>query len=92
MGSILYSKAQKLYEENNSVYHALVLEQDFQQSPALPDAVACKFSATEKLGECLDLVTVFNITLHCSLTFCQASGLNWPNPTQLWVLNLEKLQ
>ncbi|KAJ1437346.1 WD40/YVTN repeat-like-containing domain superfamily [Sesbania bispinosa] len=40
VGTILYSKAKKFYEENNAVVHALVPEQDFQQLPALPDAVA----------------------------------------------------
>ncbi|KAJ1389631.1 WD40/YVTN repeat-like-containing domain superfamily, partial [Sesbania bispinosa] len=49
VGSILYSKAKKFYEENNAVVHAVVPEQDFQQLPALPDAVACQFSALERL-------------------------------------------
>ncbi|XP_045793438.1 WD repeat-containing protein 62 isoform X1 [Trifolium pratense] len=42
VGSILYSKA-------NTVYHARFPEQNFQQLPALPDAVACQFSTLEKL-------------------------------------------
>ncbi|XP_012575368.1 uncharacterized protein [Cicer arietinum] len=49
MGSILYSKANKFHEENNTVCNALFSEQNFQQLPALPDAVACQFSALEKL-------------------------------------------
>ncbi|XP_024627066.1 WD repeat-containing protein 62 isoform X3 [Medicago truncatula] len=49
VGSILYSKAKKFYEENNTVYHAVFPEQNSQQLPALPDAVACQFLAFEKL-------------------------------------------
>ncbi|XP_058739718.1 uncharacterized protein LOC131611903 [Vicia villosa] len=48
-GSVLYSKAKKFYEEDNSNYHAIFPEQNFQQLPALPDAVACQFSTSEKL-------------------------------------------
>ncbi|KAK7256868.1 hypothetical protein RIF29_30412 [Crotalaria pallida] len=49
VGSILYSKAKKFYEGNNTIFHAKVPEQDLQQSLALPDAVACQFSALERL-------------------------------------------
>lgn len=52
MGSIVYSKTKKFQEESNSVSHTIVPEQDFEQLPALPDAVACQFSALEKIGEC----------------------------------------
>ena len=52
VGNILYSKADKFYEENNTICHAQVPEQDFQKLLALPDAVACQFSALDKLGEC----------------------------------------
>ncbi|KAI5429628.1 uncharacterized protein LOC127127506 isoform X3 [Lathyrus oleraceus] len=48
-GSVLYSKAKKFYEEDNTDYHAIFSEQNFQQLPALPDAVACQFSSSEKL-------------------------------------------
>ncbi|KAL5058108.1 hypothetical protein RYX36_029712 [Vicia faba] len=48
-GSVLYSKAKKFYEENNTVYHAKLPEQSFQQLHVLPDAVACQFSTSEKL-------------------------------------------
>lgn len=50
-GSISYSLAKKFDEEKNAVSYAEVPEQDFQQSLGLPDAVACQFSALEKLGE-----------------------------------------
>lgn len=69
VGSILYSKAKKFYEENNTVYHAVFPEQNSQQLPALPDAVACQFLAFEKLGECTVLIIVFNKLLHCALIY-----------------------
>ncbi|XP_020235251.1 mitogen-activated protein kinase-binding protein 1 isoform X2 [Cajanus cajan] len=40
VGSILYSKTNKFHEETNSVSHTTVPEQDFEQLPSLPDAVA----------------------------------------------------
>ncbi|TKY65891.1 Mitogen-activated protein kinase-binding protein 1 [Spatholobus suberectus] len=49
VGSILYSKTKKFHEESNSVSHTIVPEQDFEQLLALPDAVACQFSALEKI-------------------------------------------
>ncbi|XP_028787401.1 mitogen-activated protein kinase-binding protein 1 isoform X2 [Neltuma alba] len=48
-GSILYSQAKRFHDEKNIVGHAEVPEQDFHQLPPLPDAVACQFSALEKL-------------------------------------------
>lgn len=80
VGSILYSKAKKIYEENNTVDNAVVPEQDFQQLPALPDAVACQFSALEKLGEGIILIIVFNIILHCTLIY----SLFLPDSGYLW--------
>ncbi|KAK7294641.1 hypothetical protein RJT34_17531 [Clitoria ternatea] len=49
VGSILYSKTKKFYEESNNLCYAMVPEQDFEQLLVLPDAVACQFSALEKL-------------------------------------------
>ncbi|RDX82457.1 WD repeat-containing protein 62, partial [Mucuna pruriens] len=49
VGSILYSKTKKFCEKSNSVSHTTVPEQDFEQLLALPDAVACQFSALEKI-------------------------------------------
>jgi hypothetical protein len=77
VGSILYSKANKFYEENNTVYHAKFPEQNFQQLPALPDAVACQFSTLEKLGECTVLIVAFNLLLHCVLTYSSFFTLQW---------------
>ncbi|KAF7845400.1 mitogen-activated protein kinase-binding protein 1 isoform X1 [Senna tora] len=48
-GSILYSQAKKFHEDKSIVSYAEVPEQDFQPLVALPDAVACQFSALEKL-------------------------------------------
>ncbi|XP_019450724.1 PREDICTED: mitogen-activated protein kinase-binding protein 1 [Lupinus angustifolius] len=49
VGTILYSKAKKFYEGNNTVFQAKVPKGDFQEPLALPDAVACQFSALERL-------------------------------------------
>lgn len=48
-GSLLYSKAKKL--ENEIVCHTRDTEEDFQIFPILPDAIACQFMMSEKLGE-----------------------------------------
>lgn len=50
-GRVLYSQAKNFHEDKNIVSYAEVPEQDFEQLLALPDAVACQFSALEKLGE-----------------------------------------
>ncbi|KAK4270452.1 hypothetical protein QN277_023488 [Acacia crassicarpa] len=48
-GSILYSQAKRFHDEKDLVSRAGVPEKDLQQLPPLPDAVACQFSALEKL-------------------------------------------
>ncbi|KAK8466480.1 hypothetical protein PHAVU_008G107900 [Phaseolus vulgaris] len=49
VGSILYSKTKKLLKGSNLVSHTIVPEQASEQLLALPDAVACQFSALEKI-------------------------------------------
>ncbi|XP_054779617.1 uncharacterized protein LOC129287476 isoform X2 [Prosopis cineraria] len=48
-GSILYSQEKRFHDEKDIVSYDEVAKRDFQQLPALPDAVACQFSALEKL-------------------------------------------
>ncbi|CAJ1803649.1 unnamed protein product [Sphenostylis stenocarpa] len=50
VGSILYSKTKRLLEESNLVSHTIAPEQASEQLLNLPDAIACQFSALEKIG------------------------------------------
>lgn len=54
-GSLLYSKAKKYCAENDIVCHTKDTEKDFQVFPILPDAIACQFMTSEKLGGFLRL-------------------------------------
>ncbi|XP_027927090.1 mitogen-activated protein kinase-binding protein 1 isoform X1 [Vigna unguiculata] len=49
VGSILYSKTKNLLEGSNLVSNTIVPEQPTEQLLALPDAIACQFSALEKI-------------------------------------------
>lgn len=45
----ILTEAKFFYEENNTVFHAIFPEQNFQQLPVILDAVACEFSTSKKL-------------------------------------------
>lgn len=50
-GSVIYSKAKKSHGESDIVCNTKAAEKVDQVSPSLPDAIACQFSTSEKLGE-----------------------------------------
>ncbi|CAK7333525.1 unnamed protein product [Dovyalis caffra] len=48
-GTLLYSRAKSFHGETNFHFQTTEVEKDFQLGPALPDAIACQFSTSEKL-------------------------------------------
>nr|POE90882.1 mitogen-activated protein kinase-binding protein 1 [Quercus suber] len=64
-GSVIYSKAKKIHGESDIVCNTKAAEKVDQVSPSLPDAIACQFSTSEKLGEHLNiLIKRFHLYLH----------------------------
>ena len=52
-GTLLYTKDKTGCGKNDIVSHASDVENDFQLLTSLPDAVACQFMMSQKLGEYL---------------------------------------
>ena len=52
-GTLLYSNAKSFQGDTNFHFQTTEVEKDSQLVPALPDAIACQFSTSEKLGKCL---------------------------------------
>lgn len=50
-GSLIYSESKICQEARNEVCHAEVSKKNFQLAPTLPDAIACQFSTSRKLGK-----------------------------------------
>ncbi|KAB5552142.1 hypothetical protein DKX38_009453 [Salix brachista] len=48
-GTLLYSNAKSFQGDTNFHFQTTEVEWDFQLGPALPDAIACQFSTSEKL-------------------------------------------
>lgn len=50
-GNVIYSKSKKSLGEIDVVCCSKSTEKGFQIPPALPDAIACQFSTSDKLGK-----------------------------------------
>lgn len=77
-GSLLYSKSKQYCAESDIVSHAKDTEKDFQVLPILPDAIACQFMTSEKLGEYLILdLPCFQLLFVCYLKLAYIYVLQW---------------